>query len=547
MDVQSATTTLTRTTTVAAGVYAPGHLGELTRYLPFELVDAVLSETGAVQRRLRELPSRVGVYFVLALALFPRQGYPRVWDKLITGLTGLKVAKPSEKALRDLRRRVGVAPLRTLFDTLAGPVAQPHTPGIRYHRYRTVAFDGCSSIKTPDAVRNRHWLGKIRHRQAWAGYPTLMLMALVETGSRGLLGACFGPTSDGEITYAQRLLHLLTPDMLLLTDRGFDGNTFLRGVAATGAQFLTRVNAQRRPPVLAPLPDGSYLTMIDDLRVRVIEATITVTTTDGLPITGQYRLATTLLNHRQHPAETLIRLYHERWEIESAFYALRHTILNGHVLRSTDPTGIHQELWALLTVYQTLRIAITEAVETRPGTDPDRASFTIALEHARNQLINATGIIPTTHPGAITTALLTHLMPTRRPRTSTRKVKSSTSRYSRRPPNDTRPTTSTTITNTTYTIHPRHTTPPPRTIYRHVKGLGNKPTSIREHLLALLTTQPHRHWHIRDIAQHLPFPNLDACRAQLSLWTRQGHIHRISPGTYTLPQTAPPLTQTPNT
>ncbi len=36
MRTQSATTTITRVVTVAAGVFAPGHLGELTQYLPFE-------------------------------------------------------------------------------------------------------------------------------------------------------------------------------------------------------------------------------------------------------------------------------------------------------------------------------------------------------------------------------------------------------------------------------------------------------------------------------------------------------------------------------
>ena len=68
--------------TVAAGVFAPGHLGELTRYLPFELADDVLEGTRTVQRRMRVLPSRVGIYFVLALALFPGIGYLRVWDKV---------------------------------------------------------------------------------------------------------------------------------------------------------------------------------------------------------------------------------------------------------------------------------------------------------------------------------------------------------------------------------------------------------------------------------------------------------------------------------
>ncbi|MFH8731207.1 transposase domain-containing protein, partial [Streptomyces sp. NPDC017964] len=64
-------TSFVRTITVARGVFAPGHLGELTQYLPFELVDDVLARSRAVQGRLRLLPSRVGVYFVLALAVFP--------------------------------------------------------------------------------------------------------------------------------------------------------------------------------------------------------------------------------------------------------------------------------------------------------------------------------------------------------------------------------------------------------------------------------------------------------------------------------------------
>ena len=58
------------------GCFAPGHLGELTQYLPFELVDDVLEQTRTVQRRLRDLPSRVGVYFVLALGLFPGWATP---------------------------------------------------------------------------------------------------------------------------------------------------------------------------------------------------------------------------------------------------------------------------------------------------------------------------------------------------------------------------------------------------------------------------------------------------------------------------------------
>ena len=168
--IGSAVTTITKTITAAAGVFAPGHLGELTQIVPFDLADAVLAETGAVQRRLRALPSRVGLYFVLALCLFPATGYRGVWAKLAAGLD---VWCPDLKALRDLRRRIGAAPVKALFEVLAGPVAWPRTPGVMFGRYRTVAFDGCRSIKVPDTGRNRSWLGKLNASQGETGYPVI--------------------------------------------------------------------------------------------------------------------------------------------------------------------------------------------------------------------------------------------------------------------------------------------------------------------------------------------------------------------------------------
>ncbi|MFD4612831.1 hypothetical protein ACFWOT_33150 [Streptomyces sp. NPDC058440] len=44
------------------------------------------------------------------------------------------------------------------------------------------------------------------------------------------------------------------------------------------------------------------------------------------------------------------------------------------MLRSADPAGVEQELWAQLALYQTLRTVMVEAAESRPGTDPDRCA-----------------------------------------------------------------------------------------------------------------------------------------------------------------------------
>ena len=549
MRTESATTTITRAVTVAAGVFAPGHLGELTQYLPFELAGDVLAQTKTVQRRLRDLPSRVGVYFLLALGMYPRLGYGRVWAKLIAGLAGMDVPRPSEKALRDLRRRLGPGPLKALFEVVAGPLAQPGTPGVRFGGLRTVAFDGCNSLKVPDTGRNRWWLGRIRYRMGFAGYPTLRLMALAETGTRGLLGAALGSAADrDEATVARRLLPLLHPGMLILLDRAFDANAFLRQVAATGALLLARAKSTRHPPVLGHLPDGSYLSDLGGLAVRVIEASVTVTGADGSRVRDSYRLITTLMDHRRFPAPAMVRLYHERWEIESAYYALRHTLLNGHVLRSGDRPGLEQETWALLTLYQLLRMAMVDAVETLSGTDPDRASFTTAMEAAKDQLTAAQGVCPdgpADLPGAIGRAVLATLLPARRLRYSARKVKCATSRYLNR--DDGRPACPAAITAIDIAIcTPPVDLKPGRTHYDRSTPRPPRPPTRRERVTAIITSQPPREWSGHDLAVllHVKPRNM---LTQLGEWARLGFFTRTGLGTYKLnmppsdtPSTNPP-------
>lgn len=425
-------------------MFAPGHLGELTRYVPFELVDAVLEETGAVERRLRVLPSRVGVYFLLALGLFPDLGYRRVWDKLVAGWAAGDVRGPSVKALRDLRRRVGAAPVRELFQVLAGPLAQPGTPGARFGRWRTVSFDGCTSIKAPDTSRNVAWLRKATAKRGVTGYPMVQLMTLVETGTRALIGAVFGPII-GEAARAKQLIGLLTGDMLVLADRGFDETGLMEQIDAAGAVFLIRLNSTRRPRRLLRLDDGTHLARIGVLTVRIITAEVRVTCSDGTSWTSRYRWATTLTDPRRHPAAALIHLYHERWEHEVTYLALRHTLLHGRILRSQDPAGLEQEIWALLTTYQLLRTAIVNAVEQTDGVNPDRAGFTTALTTAQNLLVKAENIIDDLDPvGQIGQAVLADLAPPRRLRVSTRKVKSPLSRYNKADPD--RPARATTVT-----------------------------------------------------------------------------------------------------
>jgi hypothetical protein len=427
---------ITRVSAVAAGRFAPGHLGELTQHLPFELVDEALAHTRRTQTRLRDLPSRVVVYLLLAGCLFREVGYSGVWGKLTAGLDGVATATPTVSALGQARRRVGAAPLRWLFDLLRGPAAGVGQGPAWWRGLLVCAIDG-TTLTVPDSPAIRSRFTKQAGNHGGTGYPQLRLLALVACGTRTLIDAVFGPTTAGETSYAPALLRSLRPAMILLADRNFAAKDLIADIAATGAEVLVRLKNGRPMPMLARYDDGSYLSSLGVVRVRVIDAEITIATAAGQH-NGRYRLATTLLDHHRYPATELIRLYHQRWEIETAYLELKSSIGGGRVLRARTPAGIDQEVYALLVTYQLLRTAMADATATRPEVDPDRASFTTALHTARDLVTQAAGVIAETTidlAGTIGRHVLADLMPDRRLRVCPRIVKRAISKYQARGPN----------------------------------------------------------------------------------------------------------------
>ena len=135
---------MARVIEVAAGAFAPGHLGVLTRLVDFDVVDGLLAVHGGAGARVRVLPGRVTVYFVLALALFEGCSYRAVWGKLTGALEGLGPGRVAASSLARARARLGAAPVKALFDQVSGAVGDPGAPGVCWRGYRTVAIDGTS-------------------------------------------------------------------------------------------------------------------------------------------------------------------------------------------------------------------------------------------------------------------------------------------------------------------------------------------------------------------------------------------------------------------
>jgi Insertion element 4 transposase N-terminal/Transposase DDE domain len=421
--------------TYAPGVLAVGHLGELTQVVPFDLVDEALASAGGLQHRVRRLPSRVVVYLLLAGALFAGVGWQLVWSRLTASLP-VPPPSPAASSITAAMRRVGPKPVKALFDLVKGPAAVTATQAARFAGRLVVAIDG-TQIALPDTSANLSVFPKARPGpNGPAGYPMLRLVALVACGTRTLLDAVFGTDATGELTYAGDLVTTagrtgaLRPGMLLLGDRNFSAAAFVGTLSSTGADFLIRAKTAStalKLPVLRRLPDGTFLSRVGQVPVRVIEAAITLIPADDAgerPVThGTYRLITSFLDPDEASATSLVRLYHERWEIETSYCELKSTILGGRVLRGRHPAAVAQETWALLVAYQVLRTAMSDAVLHRPDIDPDRAAFTVALNTARDQIVRAAGIIPHTQiqlVGRIGASILDGLLPARRDRTRPR-------------------------------------------------------------------------------------------------------------------------------
>lgn len=454
---------ITRTIMVAAGVFAPGHVGELTQQVPFEMVDTVLDQTRCTQRRVRDLPSRVVVYLLLAGCLFAGLGYRQVWQRLVSGLDGLPVADPSEAALTKARRRVGPQPLRALFELLRGPAASMAGP-VRWRGMLVCAIDGTILFGADSAANLARFSKQRGGVTGGSGYPMLRLVAIMACGTRSVMDAVFGPITSGETTYAKDLLARLPAGVLLLADRNFVAGHLLQLVTSRRSHLLVRAKTGRggpKLPMLHRFPDGSYRSVFGGQTVRVIDAEISIKTKNGT-LTGVYRLITTLLDPDAYPATAILRLYHERWEIETAYLEIKSSILGGRVLRARTPAGVDQEIHALLVTYQILRTAMTDATNSQTNLDPDRASFTIALNAARDQIVRAAGIIADTVidlVGTIGRLVLHDLLPDRRPRVNARTVKRAISKYNARGPNIDRRTYQATIS-LTILAGPASTTSP---------------------------------------------------------------------------------------
>ena len=353
-------------------------LGVLDTAFPLEEVQRILAETKCDSRRKRKLPARLMVYHVIALGLMCAVGARQVLRHLLAHLReDGPVSGPlaSEAAITKARQRLGVAPLRKLFEECVRPMAQKWLESAWYRSWRIVSLDG-TTLRVLDTDANSERFGRPSARRGTTAYPQVRLVALLENGTRVLFAVATGAYATAENILARTVVKRLKEGMLCLADRGFFGYELWKQALATGADQLWRIKSSLKVRIVEKLPDGSYLSHLRKGEpVRMIRFTLTFKNRKS----EQYRLLTNILDYRRAPADELARLYAKRWTIETVFDEMKVRIGGPKLLlRSATPDLVEQDVYSLLLAHFGIRTEILGAAR-HYGYDPSEVSFVNAL------------------------------------------------------------------------------------------------------------------------------------------------------------------------
>lgn len=378
-------------------------LGVIAKTFPRDRVDAALERTGRMSKRQRDLPAHVVIYYVIALVLYMNVSYKEVLRCLLEGVRWLlgpraRIKIPGTGGISQARERLGSEVMEQLHDELVRPIAVREgskiTRGAWYRNWRLVSIDG-STLDVADVAANSEAFGRPGGQGGEGAYPQIRFVSLVENGTHVLFGSRMGDYHTGETVLVEEMLGFLDEEMLCLADRGFFSFKLWRQAKGAGAALLWRMKKNSKLPCEKRFRDGSYLSRVYDSQdtkhtgesevVRVIEYALEAVP-DAEPV---YRLITTILDPAQAPAKELAALYHERWEIESAFDEFK-THLRGNriVLRSKRPDLVRQEFYGFMMAHYAIRGIMHEAA-LKTDEDPDRLSYVHAVRVIRRRMAAA--------------------------------------------------------------------------------------------------------------------------------------------------------------
>src|ERR1700724_3508400 len=150
----------------------------LKRIIPCSTVKKILRRSKRKPHCPR-LPKWFMVWFVIGLGLFCTDSYRQIFRWFNRFQRG---GTPERSTLCEARQRLGVAPLRWLFDAVVKLWGTATTPACFYEGLRLMALDGFL-VDVPDTPDNDRVFSRPRNGHASGAFPQVRILALCEVGT----------------------------------------------------------------------------------------------------------------------------------------------------------------------------------------------------------------------------------------------------------------------------------------------------------------------------------------------------------------------------
>lgn len=426
----------------------PAQIDQFRRHIRPEWVEEALLATGTATVRRRRLPAEQVLWLVVGMALMRNESMERIVEWLNLAMPAGRGEPVAKSAITQARQRLGEDPVAYLFVVTAAVWAVESAERRRWRGLSLWGADG-STLRVPDSPENwKAFGGQLGNGERnGSAYPTVRVLALMALRSHLLAALRFDEYHVGEGTLAQDLWRELPDDAVVLLDRNFLAAHQLVGVVRSGRNrhWVTRAKTQTRLRRIRRLGANDELVEIElsdqtrrahpDLPDQWVVRAIRYQRKGFPPST----LLTSLADPMAYPANEIVTLYHDRWELEIGYDEVKtHMLAREEAIRSRTPAGVRQEVWGIALAYNLVRLEMQRAAD-EAHVEPTRISFVNALALVRYTLLISS--TPPIAPGKIP-ARLTDLrrqlkllvLPERRARSYPRAVKIKMSAYNRKPP-----------------------------------------------------------------------------------------------------------------
>ena len=313
-------------------------------------------------------------------------------------LSSDKVPVSSTSAYCQARQKLSLPELeQVLQDTVER--LRPNRDSQRLQGRRVIVVDG-TGLSMPDTPQNQDQWPQSRSQKPGCGFPQAQACACFCLQTGGLISYRLGNKKSNELPLLRQQSDSFEANDIFLGDKGFCNYFDLSNFKDRSVDSV--VSLARRKPVTADKAievlgesdlliqwqkpkyrlDAAYSqqqweALPERLTLRQIRVMVTQPGFRG----AIFHIVTTLLDPEKYPADQIIDLYRQRWDVELFFRDIK-TTLGMDILRCKTPEMVRKEIVMHWIVYNCIRWLMNRAAatENRPVR---RLSFTASVQALR--------------------------------------------------------------------------------------------------------------------------------------------------------------------